>query len=429
MSQRIIEKSSMRLWSISQSRNEFEQYRTLLDGSLQHTLTAEALNAVLLPKAVGAMVGMPHVVAIHDASPIRKPNARQLEALGVVRSLTNSSVAGYETFNTVLVSLADKTLRLLRSTPFSNGSNDFRAAASVKQAHRERRGLPKEDEAALPLIEAATEETIIRTHLRCTHEAMTKANPDVVLTHVLDRRHDENNLFAFIDQTLGDKFVIRLKASRTTGAHCTTTEGKTIAEKMLTMPMKGRVVQHCPKVRIAKRVLQDARLVIEYDTVKIQGHWYGIVRVQYLDRTDRPVFKAPMILLSNHAIASDEAAKFVYRLYGKRSRIEEVFHFLKTVLGWEDIQVRDWQSIQTLLTLCFFIGGYFYEIDSALVHNQAVQNICHLGGGKGTLSRLFFLRGLSTLMLAQSVQTYFQQNNITPEEQKQMFDFADAYKT
>jgi Transposase DDE domain len=429
MSQRIIEKSSMRLWSISKNRNEFDQYRTLLDGSLQHTLTAEALNTMLLPKAVGAMQGVPHVVAVHDASPIRKPNARKLEALGVVRSLENTSVRGYETFNTVLISLQDKRLRLLRSTPFSNGSDDFRSAASVKTAHKERRGLPKEDLSGLPAIEVASEESIIRLHLRCTHDALAQANPDTVLTHVLDRRHDDNGLFAFIDQTLGDKFVIRLKASRTSGAECTTSEGKTVAEKMLTMPMKQRVVQHCSKVRIAKRVLQDVRLVIEYDTVTVKGRTYGLVRVNYLERTGKPVFKAPMLLLTNHALTSDEAAKFVYRLYGQRSRIEEVFHFLKTVLGWEDIQVRDWQSIQALITLCFFIGGYFYEIDSALTHNLAVQTICHLGGGKGKFSRLFFLRGLASMMLAQSVQTFFQENHITPEVQKEMFDFVAAYKT
>jgi hypothetical protein len=44
MSQRIIEKTSMCLWSISSGRNEFEQYPALLDGPLKHTLTAAALG-------------------------------------------------------------------------------------------------------------------------------------------------------------------------------------------------------------------------------------------------------------------------------------------------------------------------------------------------------------------------------------------------
>jgi hypothetical protein len=44
MSQRIIEKTSKCLWRISGGRNEFEQYRILLDGSLKHPLTAAALG-------------------------------------------------------------------------------------------------------------------------------------------------------------------------------------------------------------------------------------------------------------------------------------------------------------------------------------------------------------------------------------------------
>jgi len=112
----------------------------------------------------------------------------------------------------------------------------------------------------------------------------------------------------------------------------------------------------------------------------------------------------------------------------KRTTSGTVCRFLKTVLGWEEIQVRDWQSIQTLITLCAFIGGYFYEIESALTKNLAVQQICHLGGGKGINSRTFFLRGLSTLFFAGSVTTFFRENNISPEQQKQILEFANAYK-
>lgn len=428
MSQRIIEKTSMRLWSISGGRNEFEQYRTLLDGSLKHTLTAEALNEALVPKAAAAVLGHRHVLAVHDASPIRKPNSRKTEALGTVRALDNSSVPGYETFNTILVSLEDKRINLLQSTPFSNGSADFRSAAVVKEEQQQRRGLPSEDLADMPAIEGASTETIIRAHLRVAHTTVQAANPDAVLTHILDRGHDDNGLFAFIDQELGDKFVVRLKSSRNSGITAVNAEGKSVSQKILAMPMKHRVVQHYAKIRLGKRVVQDARLVIEYDTVVIEQHTYNVVRVQYFDRHNKALFKTDMLLLTNHIVQTDQAAKFIYRLYGQRARVEEVFHFLKTVLGWEEIQVRDWQSIQTLITLCFFIGGYFYEIESALTKNLNVQQICHLGGGKGKHSRTFFLRGLSTLFFAASVTTYFRENNISPEQQKQMFEFANAYK-
>jgi len=94
-------------------------------------------------------------------------------------------------------------------------------------------------------------------------------------------------------------------------------------------------------------------------------------------------------------------------------------------LGWEDIQVRDWQSQQTLIALCFFIGGYFYEIESALTSNQNIAHICELGGGKKLISRTYFLRGMADLMKAQSVQDYFRRNDISQEDQDAIFAFVN----
>ena len=69
-------------------------------------------------------------------------------------------------------------------------------------------------------------------------------------------------------------------------------------------------------------------------------------------------------------------------MYLKRSKIEGVFKFLKEVLGWEEFQVRDFESIKSLLTLCYFVAGYFYEIESLLIQQDFIQFVAGLGGGK-----------------------------------------------
>lgn len=87
-------------------------------------------------------------------------------------------------------------------------------------------------------------------------------------------------------------------------------------------------------------------------------------------------------------------AQEIYRIYLLRSKIESVFKFLKEALGWEECQVRDWASIKNIIAICFFVGGYFYEIDSELTKNTTIIMICDLGGGKGKITRHYFFQGL-----------------------------------
>jgi len=412
----------MRLWTVSKDKQEFDRYKTLVDGSLKHTLTSEALNAALPARVEGVIKSSLHVVAVHDGSDIRKEHSQKLESLGKVRSPSGDIINGYQTFNTVLVSVESKELRLLQSTPYSNGSAEFRSASAVRAKNKERSGLPVED--AID-EETATEADIIRRHLRLTSETVREANAEAVLTHVLDRKHDETALFSYIDRELQDKFVIRLKSSRNADyGSVLSAEGKELSLKLVAMPYKNRAVRHLNKVRLGKRTYQDVRLILDYDTVRLDGHDYGVLRAEYRDRHDKPLFKQPMMLITNHRLTSEAHAHIVFALYGQRARIEEVFHFLKTTLGWEDIQVRDWVSQQALITLCFFIGGYFYEIESALVTNKAIAAICEIGGGKGKVTRTFFLRGLADLMIAHSVQSYFHDNDLDEDEQQAIFAFV-----
>ncbi len=77
------------------------------------------------------------------------------------------------------------------------------------------------------------------------------------------------------------------------------------------------------------------------------------------DRKGQKIFKEPMLLLTNRKIKTLEQAYGTYFIYMQRSKIENVFKFLKEILGWEEFQVRDFSQIKNRVALCFFVGGYF----------------------------------------------------------------------
>lgn len=130
--------------------------------------------------------------------------------------------------------------------------------------------------------------------------------------------------------------------------------------------------------------------MIEYDGVSFEDETYTVVQLTLFDRKGRKIFKDSMLLLTNRKIETIKQAHGIYLTYLKRFKIEGVFKFLKDVLGWEEFQVRDFESIKNIIALCYFIGGYFYEIESELCENVTIQRICDLGGGYGQVHALFF---------------------------------------
>jgi len=94
------------------------------------------------------------------------------------------------------------------------------------------------------------------------------------------------------------------------------------------------------------------------------------------------------------------------------------------VLGWEEFQVRDWESIKNIIALCFFIGNYFYEIESTLIEHPTIEIICQLGDGKGIVSRFYFLKGLKKLLIANSVFQFKEDKGISDDKWAEITDFA-----
>ena len=160
---------------------------------------------------------------------------------------------------------------------------------------------------------------------------------------------------------------------------------------------------------------------LEYGQFYLGDDFYSVVRVTLWQRNGRKVFKEPMLLVTNFKVRSDQMTWFIFSTYLKRSKIEGVFKFLKTELGWETFQVRDFVAIQHLIVLCYFIGGYFYEIEDQLIENEWMRQICKLGNGKGKITKVFFLRGLKKVAHYLEMKQFMEDNNLTEEKLIELF--------
>ena len=77
------------------------------------------------------------------------------------------------------------------------------------------------------------------------------------------------------------------------------------------------------------------------------------------------------------------------------------FKFLKTCLGWEEVQVLDWQAIGTLVALAWVAAGFLFDLGVTFEWAE-VQLLAKLGGSyphKDRLSgKIMLPRGLGRLL-------------------------------
>ena len=164
--------------------------------------------------------------------------------------------------------------------------------------------------------------------------------------------------------------------------------------------------------------------MITWGTLTLEDQTYTVVRIILQDRDGQPIYEHPMLLLTNIKVRTATQARDIYFTYLMRAKIEAVFKFLKTVLGWEEFQIRDHESIRNLLAFTYFIGGYFYEIGSDLTENPTIAWIAQLGGGKGQVTRYYFLQGLGKLLTYVSVNRFVEEHALGDKALDSMFAFV-----
>lgn len=428
--QNIIEHKSIRLWSISKDKAEFERSKRLLDGSLKSVLDDEKISAAIREQSVAALGEEARLIVLHDPCDIRKENAEAMEKLGKVRDLEGNLVNGYSTFNSVAVDMAGKQVYPVDITVYSNGDEHYVTVAELKalakgqlqqvdrpRAEQIEQFIQEESHLNLPRLSCA--------QVKQVSQAFKQKNPDLVLCHVFDRQFDGLDYFELIDQELHDEFVIRAKISRNSNETEVDPEtDETVAVKLEDVEFAHGQRWVLKKLRVKKKVYQDAQCLIEWGTLVLNDHAYTVVRITLTDRQGQPIYKHPLLLITNIAVRTAEQAQAIYSIYLMRAKIEAVFKFLKDVLGWEEFQVQDYESIQNIIALAYFVGGYFYEIGSDLTHNPVIELIAQLGGGKGKVTRYYFLQGLKKLLIHAHVARFVKEQDISDETFEQMLAFV-----
>ncbi|MCA9963588.1 MAG: hypothetical protein KC423_05075 [Anaerolineales bacterium] len=411
--------------------------KTLFDGTLKSVLDDQKISETLRQISVAGLSDEEVVIALHDPCDIRKAYSEKLENLGVVRDLEGKLVSGYNTFNTVCVNGDGKQLHLSDITVYSNGdeAHYVTQAELDKLVKKQVAGIKAKEEVVFTereqaMLQLLADDEIVnlgrvsRKQLQAVSRQFKAANPEVEIWHVLDRQFDGAPLFEFMTHDLQDKCVIRLKISRNSQEKWVNEAGKECPVKLKDVALEGKQVEILNKVRIKGKVYEQVKRIIEWGTLVLAGESYAIVRVTLLKRDGHPIFKQPMLLLTNHSVVTYQAALGIYRIYLMRSKIEEVFKFVKNAVGWEEFQVRDWESIKNLIATAFFIGGYFYQIEPQLSQHPAIEWLCQLGNGKGKVTRHFFLEGLRNLLIHHHVERMRTQSGITDAEWEDMLSLA-----
>lgn len=390
---------SCKIWTLSEDKKEYDCYSYLLGKPDCQGISIEETNNILIKKGSESFIGQPYVAIIHDESNIRKPYSQKMEAIGKVKALDGSLVNGYRTLNSV--ALGQNCIHLLSCTPYST----------------EEDGYKNEDSET-----SFDGKDILFEQLKNISEVFKQKTPNAILIHVIDRGEDDQNVFDYIDQELEDKFVIRLKLNRNSEVKTWSEEkGKEVAVKIAQKTMESTFKQQYKVFSWRGKCYKNAKAEISYERFYLGANQYYVVRIQMYDSGGRKIFENPMLIASNFKVTNAETALRVFHLYLKRSKIEGVFKFLKTELGWEEFQLQDLLAIKHIILLCYFIGAYFCELEPEILDNEFMQLICKLGGGKGKVTRHFFLKGLQKMYDYEAVLRFFKEQNLSPKEIEALF--------
>ena len=400
----------------------------MIDNSLKSVLDDEKISDALRIHSVEKLCNNKRLYIFSDHSDIRKPHALKLENQGKVRTLAGNIVNGFTTLNSVILDERKKNLTLSNISVFSNKDDDFICKTELDDYHKDKiKNLKRKAEIAAKIEDESfiNMGVILKKHLKDQSDAFKEANPDISLCHVHDRAADSVEYLEFVKDELGDDAVVRVKKSRNSKQTKINPEtGQEVHIKLIDSVFAHQKVFLIEKMTLKGKHYQNARCLIEWDKIELNGHEYTTVRATLYKRDGEKLYKEPMLLMTTIAVNSYLEAQEIYRIYLLRSKIESVFKFLKDVLGWEEFQVRDWESIKNIIAICFFVGGYFYEIDSELTKNATITMICELGGSKGKVTRHFFLQGLKKLLIAESVNKFREQHNISDELYFEMQSYA-----
>lgn len=333
---------------------------------------------------------------IGDMSELRKPDAQEMPDMMEVKALDGGLVSGYRTLN--VLGLVPSRRGVLYHRLFSSKEEDF-----------------------------LSESLEIQTALQTVTQALRKRRQHPSETWITDTGFDDVAVWRTIWEQ-EQHVVCRLKHKERLVKHQDErgqwVEGNIQRARQrlqLLATARTEMVVRRGRQRKAKRqpVVVEIRacpIRLTYQTnVRREGPGEEVEKDLWLVEVRVPRTKLkPWLLLTDWPVTDAPSAVRIFRMYRQRWAVEDSFHFIKDILGWEEVQLLNLQGIRTLLALGWVAAGFLYELGVTLDWEE-VQLLARLGGwvprkdrkpGKIVLTR--GLRRLLDMLVTQAALERYQ---------------------
>jgi DDE family transposase len=345
-------------------------------------LDPDRLVAKLQAHGVERLRGEPDLWVIFDGSDLRKPYAETMAHLQRVKRLAGEgTVNGYRTLNAIGVAPNGKR-GLLYHHLFSSAAPGFESEPSETRA-----AIRSVGTALAPLQEEGSE-----------------------ITAIVDSGFDDVAVWGAVWEQ-GWRLVCRIYhrdrlVQAPDGAACRL---QALAPKLRRLAqVEGELVvrkigQPRPKLQPVTATVASTPLLVRWrpgvrtwEEGEEQTKRCWLVEVR-LEKTALD----PWWRLTDHPVETAEEALRVFRMYCQRWAIEDVFKVGKTCLGWEDVQVLDYDAVRLLVALGWVAAGFLYDLGVTLEWGE-VRLLRRLGGGEDRPNRppgkIVLMRGLRRLL-------------------------------
>jgi hypothetical protein len=345
-------------------------------------LDPDRLVAKLQAHGVGRLRGEPDLWVIFDGSDLRKPYAATMDHLQRVKRLAGEgTVNGYRTLNAI--GLAPNGKRgLLDHRLFSSEAPDFvsepaETRAAIRSVGTALAPLQADGAAITAILDSGFDDVAVwgavweqewRLVCRVYHRDRLVQAPDGTPCHL---------------QSLAPKL-----------------RGVAQVEAEMVVRKEG---QPRPKLQPVTATVASTPLLVrwrpglrtwEEGEEQTRRCWLVEVRLA-------KVVLDPWWLVTDHPVETAEQALRIFRMYCQRWAIEDAFKVGKTCLGWEEVQVLEYEAVRLLVALGWVATGFLYDLGVTLEWGE-VRLLRRLGGGEDRPNRppgkIVLTRGLRRLL-------------------------------
>jgi len=298
---------------------------------------------------------------IADQSDLRKPYASEMPDLMQVRDLDGTFVPGYRTLNVLGVTPGRRGILYHRL--FSSEAQDFES-----------------------------EPLEVQRALKTVSDALQPLKESMAVSWIVDRGFDDVAVWRTIWEQ-GEHVVCRVKHTERLVTYQTLNgewaKGNIEAATHHLRPMaSARTEMVVRRGRQSKEKRQEVTVELQacpvqltYNTqIRREGEGQEANKPLWLVQVY--ILRSPMepwLLITDWPVEDADSAVRVFRMYRQRWAVEDSFKFTKEALGWEEVQLLDFEGIRTLVALAWVAAGFLYELGVTLEWEE-VRLLARLGG-------------------------------------------------